>query len=587
MLRSLATVGICVLLFTSGGPVRAQESSHAGTGMVDPEIERKILSQVEQAIQETRSLRLAENRLRLQTKAAVLLWPYKQTPARALLKEIFDSFVVWMAGVSQADPAYSDHVVLIANLRNELLQAMVQCDARTALAFLRATSRPFDMSNAAQANQDATQEMYLASKLAEKDPKEALHIAQEGLSKGLLNGVAPILDRLRASDSEASVELAMQIVSRLRNENLVNNPDAANMCVLLLRSTRIKSAAQEVARQDATRYITISEEARRDLINLVASQVANNSNPQANGARPLLITLSQIMPEVERYAPGQAAVIRQKKLEFDRLSDPRSRQMKKYGDVIENGTVDSLINAANKAPAQVQDDLYFQAATKALDNGETERARQAAGGISDPQRRAAKVKEVDQRSFVHIAEQGKFEEAAQYASQKTAIDERVADLVYLAGMAAQKKDTNTVRKLLNDARGLIADRRAENEREFFWQLQLGRAFSDFDVKISFEIVEGAIGQLAQMTDAAAAINGFGSNWFQDGELKPYGGEPWMVMSKQCADELALLATKDLNHALKAVQLFQRAELRLPCTLSIAQYVLATNSKENTVKAERR
>jgi hypothetical protein len=584
MMRLLASVSIGVLLFSAAGAIYAQEMPSTPREVTDSETEGKILAQVEQVIQQAGSLRLVENRLRLQTRAAALLWPYKQARASALLKEVLDSFRAWMTAFNQADPDYQENLNIIANLRNELLQDMIKCDAKLALAFLRATARQADASNAAQANQEASQEMYLASQLAEKDPKEALRIAEEGLSKGLLNGVAQILDRLRANDRDSSTELATQIIARLRGENLLSNLDAMNMSVLLLTTTRVKNPDPQAAAQDSSRNVIISEDARRDLINLVASAIAGIANVQANNAQALFNAANLIMPEIERYAPAQLAAIRQKKQLFDKASDPNARQWRKYSSVMGDGTTDSLISAAVKAPPQIKDELYVEAAGKALNNGETERARQIAENISDPQRRAAKIKEVDQRALAQTAEQGDIEGAAQSARMKSSLAERAADLVYLASVATQKKDKTTARKLLDEAFGQIGHRRAENEKEFFWQLQLGHAFSDLDLKVSFELIEGAIGQLDEMMTAAAAINGFGFTWLKDGELKPYGGEPWLMLSRQCTDELSLLAPKDLHRALKAIQLFQRNEVRLFGTLAIAQQALAAKAKEkNTQK----
>jgi hypothetical protein len=57
----------------------------------------------------------------------------------------------------------------------------------------------------------------------------------------------------------------------------------------------------------------------------------------------------------------------------------------------------------------------------------------------------------------------------------------------------------------------------------------------------------------------------------------------MGLSRQCAEELAWLATKDFLRALKAAQRLQRAEVRLLCTLAIAQRVLAAANEKNAQK----
>src|SRR5947208_1431904 len=118
MVRLFAAISICVLLVSTSSAISAQETSSTNTEAADSEIEAKLLAHVEQVIQEARSLRLVENRLRLQTRAAALLWPYKQAPARALLKDVLDSFLAWMTSLNQMDPDYAERLNIIANLRN-------------------------------------------------------------------------------------------------------------------------------------------------------------------------------------------------------------------------------------------------------------------------------------------------------------------------------------------------------------------------------------------------------------------------------------------------------------------------------------
>src|SRR5262245_2621581 len=118
MVRLLSRVSICVLIFIVSGVVFAGLISANAIfanapfanvlfadvvlaqdglpGARESEIEARVIAQVEQVVREARSLKLTENRLRLQTKAAVLLWPYKEQAARALFDEALDSFLLWM-----------------------------------------------------------------------------------------------------------------------------------------------------------------------------------------------------------------------------------------------------------------------------------------------------------------------------------------------------------------------------------------------------------------------------------------------------------------------------------------------------------
>jgi hypothetical protein len=104
-------------------------------------------------------------------------------------------------------------------------------------------------------------------------------------------------------------------------------------------------------------------------------------------------------------------------------------------------------------------------------------------------------------------------------------------------------------------------------------LQVASAYAPLDAETSFTMVEAAIGQLNELLDAGAVVNGFGQESFKDGELKWQGGYPWSDMIVQCAAALASVAPSDFERARADVKSLRRPDARTSAQLTLAQNLL--------------
>jgi hypothetical protein len=160
------------------------------------------------------------------------------------------------------------------------------------------------------------------------------------------------------------------------------------------------------------------------------------------------------------------------------------------------------------------------------------------------------------------------------ASRLTNVEERVGALVQIAGAASSRGDKQTALQVLAEARGLL-DGQAHNYAQFTAGLQIACAYAPLDPDTSFAMIESAIGQLNELVDAAAVVNGFGQESFKDGELKLQGGYPWGELIGQCASALALLAPSDFERASADAKRFPRPDTRSLAELLLAQNLLNT------------
>ena len=93
-------------------------------------------------------------------------------------------------------------------------------------------------------------------------------------------------------------------------------------------------------------------------------------------------------------------------------------------------------------------------------------------------------------------------------------------------------------------------------------------------------MEAGVDRLNDLLEAAAMVDGFGADCFREGELKPYDGNMWAELLRQCSEELSVLASKDSERAFSLAHRLRRPEAQTLTTLRVAQSVLAQREIRN-------
>jgi hypothetical protein len=594
--RLLALLVLLSLVFSANAP--AQTPQDTAPGGVDParkELEQKAVGLLEGALKEAEGLKLVENRVRAETIAVGLLWPRDEEAARAAFKAAADGIAALNAGLDPEDQQFFNAAQAVAQMRNELLQTAAPRDPKLALDFLRATRQQhpeaFPRQNNWLLNQEQTMEANLVGQIAEQDPRQALSLAEETLGRGLTTGLLGAVSQLNAKDPAAASKLAGEIIQKLGAEDLDESGEASGVALQLLTMTRPvepSSAPPDVQVQSisgpvAYAYtvggarspngLSVDPQARADLVEKVIA-AALRAQPNRGGSYNLFQAIQTLMPELEKSAPARVAALRQKAASLERGFNPQADVWKPYQDLMQKGTVEAILEAAPKAPAEVRDQLYNQAVWKTFNEGnDPERARQIIENISNPQQRAQLRRSIEQQLQWREAQQGNYAGSLRMVSSLPTVEEKVQALVQIAGAASSKGDKQTALQVLAQARGLL-DGQSHNYGQFTAGLQVANAYAPLDAEASFTMVESAVAQLNDLLDAAAVVNGFGQDSFKDGELRlQQGGYPWAELIGQCASALAALAPSDFDRASNDARSFRRADARAMAELILAQNLL--------------
>ena len=623
----------------SAWPVFAQDQPAAQTPPAEElekqkaEREKNAYRLLEQVIDEAQSLRLTENRVRVQINGADMLWSQNQGRARSLFQMAAEGVAelgrAQVAAVERRGARPEPQNFRSFQLRQELVLAAARHDAALAYQLLAATkpttSTPSVASVAdprgprAQLTSEENLEQALLARIASLDPKLAAQTAEQMMDKGQFpRSVSEVLSQLYRQDAAAAQKLAEKTVKRLQSANLLTNNEAGALVqTLLAHGPRPPASNTDDASKQRTPnlgrspsleqalYLDLLTSAvdaalkaqvpaqnnqrgrpanQRGVVTTIqggarqAPQPPTEAQMEQNNARRLLAGLMMSLPLIDQHLPAKAPALRQKMTEMGMLNNPTQNFAQTMNSIQGNPTADALVQAAATAPQQMQSRLYQQAAFKALEEGDTERARQIANDHLQNNARDVVMQRIDFREMTKKGEGARFDEIRQSVARLQTDNEKIDLLVQLA-RDAQSDNPKLAIQLLDEARQLT-NRRATRYDHFEQQLKVANAFAAVDTARSFEVLEPGINQLNELIAAAAVLSGFEVSMFRDGEMSLQGGNGLTNMVNRYGQALALLARTDFERSETLASRFQFTESRIMARLAIVQGLLGVSMQGN-------
>src|SRR5829696_313603 len=212
------------------------------------EREKNAYRLLDQVIDEAQSLRLLENRVRVQINAADMLWDRNQGRARSL----FSTAAEGVAELGRNQPASNNRRNQVvqegssyavfqggpANFRNyqlrqELVLAAARHDAALAYQLLATTKPPANTQTTtevrgprAQITSEENLEQTLLSRIAALDPKLAAQNAEQMMDKGQFPvALTEVINQLYRQDPDAAEKLADKTVKKIQAANILAKPE--------------------------------------------------------------------------------------------------------------------------------------------------------------------------------------------------------------------------------------------------------------------------------------------------------------------------------------------------------------------------
>ena len=600
------------IVFGFAPPSRAQDpvSPQQSADQQDKEKvtpEKKAVLLLDQVVGEAGGLKLPENRIYIQISAGDVLWDRDEPRARVLFGEAGTGIAEMMRRNDPNDRRAANANRTALELRQELLITVARHSGEFAYQLLQnMPATPEAGPGVRRQDSQTSLEQSLVAAIAANDPKTALKNAQGWLDKGEYPAsLSKVLSQLQTKDSESATKLSDQLVKKLQPEELLAKPDAVRLSLSLLRpgpraETKSGDGSQPVAGNSDQ---VLAESAFRDVMaatitaalratpqpqNTAArggqggfrgrpstpsagAQAAplSEADIQQSNSRMLLMGLQSLQPQIDQYLPDRSLAVRQKLTQMGMDRDPRGA-FGQMANLMQQGTSESLMTAAASAPQGMQNRLYQQAATKALDEGNPDRARDIANQHLDGTARTNMLHAVDLKQAVNSTP-NKMDEIRKTLNRAQTDDERLSLLLQFAG-SLQADSPKLALQLLDEARGIVT-RRATNYAQFEAQVNVAHAYAALDPTRSFETLEPGINQINELLSAAAMLSGFEVNIFKDGELPLQGGGSLTGIVMRYGTELASLAKTDFDKAQLMTDRFQLAEPRILARLTVVRGVL--------------
>jgi hypothetical protein len=625
VLTLLACASFAMAQDATSQPATAQPSPDSQQQQEEKaKLEKKAISLLEQVVSESQALKLPENKIRVNIVAGDLLWDKNAARARGLFN---DAGTMISQVAIELDRTDRDEIQTFNQLRQELVLSAGRHDGELAYQLMRSTQQPQSTNlivgrgnRGLMFDQTDNLEQRLLAVIATNDPKFAYQKAMESLDKGEFpNGIGNILTQLQTKDEEAYKKLADKTMSRLASDSLLANRQATSLAIALLfpgprpsgNATATPATTNAPPTTNATQTMTmnsrqapvLNEAAYHDLMdNAVNAALSVTSmgpigntqrgggpqrvmrGPQAqpqqtqpdetqvrqNNARTLLFSLQTMLPQIDQYLPERSAAVRQKLTDLG-MNNNQMANMGNQMRAMQQASSDALLTAASTAPQPIQARMYQQAAQRAVEEGNTDRAIDIATNHLDENGRAVIMQAVDFKKLTTTASPEKMNEIKQKLAALPSDSDRIKYLIDLAN-ATQKDNPKLALRFLEDARGLVS-KRAMNYRDFEDQLKVADAYGAVDPKRSFEIIDAGIAEINELLNAATVLNGFEVEIFRDGELSSRSDSDLVRMVARFGSQIAALAKVDFDGARATADKFQMPEARMTARLSIVQNAL--------------
>jgi hypothetical protein len=541
-----------------------------------------LLGEIEGVITE---LRLPQSRIKAQIQTALLLWDADEKRALKYVTDAVTGFKELQSNLDQSSREYTRNYHVVNNLRYEIVQVLTRRQPEMALSFIRSTqSLPDPYGNQRDmAAYEASMELEVANRIAEKDPKHALEIARENLKSRYSGALINTIYNLRPQNPELAAELANEIATKLLRDKLLKNPEASGLAMSLIQmSTPPPAPPVSDTNGSNRRFVLLSEQTRRDLLQKAVSEALEYKatiifSQQRDYAWSMLNQLQSMGAEIDSVSNGSAAIIEKRIKEFPGYNAPQSETMTEFNNAINNPNLplDEVIQVLSKAPKEQRDQLYINLSNRVLNNGDAARAKQIISDyVTTPYQRQQALYNLEMQEVQRAMSKGKIEDALRGIGNISSPQERAQALAQMANQIGPGYKRAAAILFLDHARGLLsASPQAQDSTQMQALLEIAKAYSRYDSKRAFEIIDPLVDQFNELSGAARTLEGFGGEFYEQEELNMYNGNAIATTATNLTAALGTLALTNFDRAKFTADRIRLPEVRLRGYLDIAQQAI--------------
>ena len=549
------------------------------------ELERKSLALLDETIASAWGLRLVQNRSFIFESAANLLWTRDEKRARRLFWDGFNSLNLPAAPteinvkLSPAEKAKLLNEYYAAfNLRQSFLRGVAQRDPQLALDMLRSThwSPPQNLDVNYQLPDERDLEQDIANEAAARDPKQALRIARESLAKGLTFQVLGFFYELNRRNPDAASEFANDLINKIDSSNLENDVVAWRTGLMLLSLSRVpRNASTENSDTPQSKSLKLTYDQKHTLVDKITEVTLSAS------AKPGFVSeASEVMPEIEEFAPDRAASIKAKMANVTLTKQQLG--WGSYDSLFRDGTPQDMLRAGTKLTPDVRNQLDQQAVVRAVGTGKGDEIRDFINSdVQDETRKRTLVDSLDAEQIAHAVSAGNVDELEKLLPSIRAKQNRARALAELAIILEKNGQHDDAVKYLDEAYGLAKlDLKSDSQSTALLTVLMGYAL--IDPPKAFAIIEPIVDRVNDEVSKLMLVDKFFRTGIASkGEIliQQSGMLPVDFLVFKYGRGINALASADFNRTKALADRFQRNELRIMARLMIARTLLQDDNEQ--------
>ena len=542
-----------------------------------------LLSEIDAIIAEIRS---PHTRIRAQFQAAQLLLEADDKRSGKYLNDAANGVKEFLANLDTASKDYSRNLSTMSQLRMQIMTVLTKRDPEAALDFVRSTRMPFEAygNERERMEHEVSLELTIANEIVAQDPKRTIQLARQSLKQGYSASLMHTLSMVKQKNVELATDFANEVAAKLLDEKLLKAGPGAYLAGNLLGDCRTTPRPElKPGINDAPAERFLSPDKCRDLAQKSYREALaytppgpNMYSPDRDAAWNLLYGLKRLGTELDAFIDGGSAAVAKKLSDLDGITTPaQAAYQQAQTKINENEPLDSALQLIEKVPEEMRESLYTQLANNAASRGEGARARQILSEhISNPFQLRQAMFNVDLQEMYQFINRGKVEDALRAIAALRTPSERGHLLSQIARQIGLGYKRAAALNLLEQARAMLAPGvHAQDQQQMNGLLEIARAFSRYDSKRAFEIVEPLVDQLNDICTAARTLEGFGQENYQDDELDMLNGNSIGNLATQMTGALGALALTNFERAKSSADRLRLPEVRLRAYLDIAQHTI--------------
>jgi hypothetical protein len=301
-----------------------------------------------------------------------------------------------------------------------------------------------------------------------------------------------------------------------------------------------------------------------------------NYSPERDYTWNLLHGLQQLGAEVDTVIDGTAGAVNKRFNEFMAMNSSMG-PLQEFHNALNNSnlSIEEVIQVLSKAPKDQQDQLFANLASRVQNSGDPARARQIANDhITSPYQRQQALYNIETQEMYNSIGKGKIDDALRNIANLASVQDRAQALTNLANQIGPGYKRAMALQYLDQARGLLPPSpQAQDQAQMQALLELAKAFSRYDSKRAFEIIDPLIDQFNDISAAARTMEGFGGEYYEQEELILQNGNVIASIAAQLSSTLGTLALTNFDRSKVSADRLRLPEVRLRAYLDIAQQAI--------------